>query len=928
MFFYHPRIPLRLLGVWFSLSASSQFVLKQARSMVKDMAALLGPKKLLAQHVAYLYNVVLLLRLEFRLQTTLFSESTVQSIVKLMFSVLKRKAGLASTTPLALLILKLPFSIQNAFYRFLSSHIASWQKIFTHPDFKDFANYAISFLQGYLGAEDYSFYPQWAINFNNATQTLSVGHVCITYRKKDSAIMSHWLPVSSSADERSYNPCPGCSYSVPAFSKKSAIKLRCNSEKCFFQVCLSETVGYPTRNAKVFAAYLPITLSTTWSYATSLALHYLDDFLPNLSIGLPLSDNTGCDVGPSILPSSTCSLYTDGSFHRTMDNSPPSMACAWLALDDDDFILESSSSSLPSCFPSALRSEIYAVLLGLKALSPGSSVTITTDCAQLISLWTQFVDAPFSPKLLRQPNHLLWLSIRHLLDNLDVLAQAAHLSSQPTFSPLALYQAPCLLNFNSLPIDMNIRHFLCSIGDARNFLSFCSLARFTALGSPALFDWAGIHYSLFQIKGFASHNNGHPEFWIFRIKLLLDMLPTLTTLQQRKPYLYSLDWLCPQCNTAPEDINHLWICPYILPELNPCLTHRKEVIKFRDDCITAFTSLKTLPDSFCGKFSVLDCWNYITPSTSCLWLTRGLLPAHLTDFLKEYFSLSVIYKVISPLLNDFQLELYGEICRATCSGSNDLKRITIYFQKKEDLDNATVSPLDSLFGLHFHAYDPQAIKADEHARTLVVTDIPIFTSEALLHSTFSRYSNIVRCHTRLAKLYCTAYITYESTVALQNLDSTWGVLCGGHCLRVFPASFSSDQRAERRTHVALLASLLRGTIAVDFAEIADEVSAKSINVPFSMNSYSPKPYAYCHFSSETAMENAKSISCASRMWVLLGILLLKSLPFAIDAVALIAIPTDVVLPFVLTVPLALGRTPKNTYITQIQTQNFNITLYV
>ncbi|CAB4434466.1 unnamed protein product [Rhizophagus irregularis] len=143
----------RFLGVWFSLSASSQFVLKQARSMVKDMAALLGLKKLLAQHVAYLYNVVLLLRLEFRLQTTLFSESTIQSIVKPMFSVLKRKAGLATTTPLALLFLKLPFSIQNAFYRFLSSHIASWQKIFIHPDFKDFANYAISYLQGYLGAE-------------------------------------------------------------------------------------------------------------------------------------------------------------------------------------------------------------------------------------------------------------------------------------------------------------------------------------------------------------------------------------------------------------------------------------------------------------------------------------------------------------------------------------------------------------------------------------------------------------------------------------------------------------------------------------------------------------------------------------------------------------------------------------------------------
>ncbi|PKB97532.1 hypothetical protein RhiirA5_432944 [Rhizophagus irregularis] len=117
------------------------------------MAALLGLKKLLVQHVAYLYNAVLLPRLEFRLQTTLFSEGTTHLIITPILSVLWKKAGFAATTPLALLFLKLPFSIQNAFYRFLSSHIASWQKIFTHPDFKDFALYAISYLQGYLGAE-------------------------------------------------------------------------------------------------------------------------------------------------------------------------------------------------------------------------------------------------------------------------------------------------------------------------------------------------------------------------------------------------------------------------------------------------------------------------------------------------------------------------------------------------------------------------------------------------------------------------------------------------------------------------------------------------------------------------------------------------------------------------------------------------------
>ncbi|PKK55835.1 hypothetical protein RhiirC2_801400 [Rhizophagus irregularis] len=222
----------------------------------------------------------------------------------------------------------------------------------------------------------------------------------------------------------------------------------------------------------------------------------------------------------------------------------------------------------------------------------------------------------------------------------DSLAKNAHLSLQPTFSPLALYHAPYLLTFNFLPIDMNIRHFLRSIADAHALLSFCSMARFTALGSPSLFDWAGIHFCLSQIKGFASHKNGHPEFWIFH-------------------------WLCPQCNSAPEDLNHLWTCPYILPDLNPCLTHRSEVIKFRDSCLFAFLSLKSLDVAFQTGFSALDCWNYETPSTSCLWLTRGLLPVHLTAFLKQYFPLSVIYKTISPLLNDFQVELYGEIwlCR-------------------------------------------------------------------------------------------------------------------------------------------------------------------------------------------------------------------------------------------------------------------------
>ncbi|EXX66600.1 hypothetical protein RirG_122250 [Rhizophagus irregularis DAOM 197198w] len=390
--------------------------------------------------------------------------------------------------------------------------------------------------------KDYHFYPQWAINLDSATQTSSVGRVCITYKKQNSAIMSHWLPVSTSADERTYNPCPGCALNIPALSRKFAIKQRCNSEKCFFNVILSETVGYPTRNAKVFAAYLPITLSTSWSYATSLALVHLTNSL--LSASPSLSPFFKDRIEDDVLPPSVQSLYTDGSFHPAKESLPSSMTSAWIALDNDGLILESSSMHLSSCFPSALRSEIFAVLLGLSALSHDFSISIYTDCSQVISLWTRLVITPFSLKLLQEPNHLLWLSIRQLImdrnlkvdlikvpahgDDIyniqaDSLAKDAHSFLQPTVLPSAFCYAPCLLTFNSLPIDVNIHHFLRSIADARALLSFCSMARFTALGSPSLFDWAGIYFCLSQIKGFASHKNGRPEFWIFCIKLLLDM---------------------------------------------------------------------------------------------------------------------------------------------------------------------------------------------------------------------------------------------------------------------------------------------------------------------------------------------------------------------------------------------------------------------
>ncbi|PKC61655.1 hypothetical protein RhiirA1_466221 [Rhizophagus irregularis] len=114
------------------------------------------------------------------------------------------------------------------------------------------------------------------------------------------------------------------------------------------------------------------------------------------------------------------------------------------------------------------------------------------------------------------------------------------------------------------------------------------------------------------------------------------MLLTLTTLQRRKPHLYNPNWLCPQCNSSPETLNHLWTCPYILLEFSPLNTFKTLLLALRTNYLDKFlsaSSLIPLPNSFAAEFTALNCWDCDPPSISCLRLARSLIPISLTEFL-------------------------------------------------------------------------------------------------------------------------------------------------------------------------------------------------------------------------------------------------------------------------------------------------------
>ncbi|GET52029.1 ribonuclease H-like domain-containing protein [Rhizophagus irregularis DAOM 181602=DAOM 197198] len=337
------------------------------------------------------------------------------------------------------------------------------------------------------------------------------------------------------------------------------------------------------------------------------------------------------------LPSSVSTLYIDGSFLPPSSHPISSMAYAWTAIDPDGFILESHYNIISSIFPSALRSEVFALLHGLDSLPQNSMITVATDCVQLLSLWSLYVDAPFIPRMLNEPNYLLWSSIRTIMleknldvtlikvpayaddplnNHVDALAKAAHTDLYLSSRPSSELLAPCILQFNSLPVDINIRKFIRDIFDAKSLLTLAVLPKFNSYSSTSDIDWACTKFCLNNNKQFVSYRNGHSEFCGFRIKLLLDMLPTLTTLQRRKPHLYNPDWLCPQCNSSPETLDHLWTCFYILPEFSPLNTFKTLLLALRSNYLDKFlsaSSLIPLPDSFAVEFTALRCWDCDPP---------------------------------------------------------------------------------------------------------------------------------------------------------------------------------------------------------------------------------------------------------------------------------------------------------------------------
>ncbi|GBB91499.1 hypothetical protein RclHR1_18820006 [Rhizophagus clarus] len=108
----------QFLGVWFNIKGSHDFVKKQIAGECNSFTATLRPAKLSAKQVVYLYNTVLIPKLEYRMQVTHLSDRDCYTATRLIRSLVKHKANFSRALPNPILYLSQALGLIN-----LSSHL-------------------------------------------------------------------------------------------------------------------------------------------------------------------------------------------------------------------------------------------------------------------------------------------------------------------------------------------------------------------------------------------------------------------------------------------------------------------------------------------------------------------------------------------------------------------------------------------------------------------------------------------------------------------------------------------------------------------------------------------------------------------------------------------------------------------------------------
>ncbi|GBB85362.1 hypothetical protein RclHR1_11900012 [Rhizophagus clarus] len=597
----------QFLGVWFNIKGSRDFVKKQIAGECNSFATTFRPAKLSAKQVVYLYNTVLIPKLEHRMQVTHLSDRDCYAATRLVHSLVKQKANFSRVLPNSILYLFQALELINLSFHLTQCHV---NNLFL------MANSTTSFIQclfvyrlmliqfqflipvSPLMVVDWSLWSNMiAFNSEYIACTLAsmvsspfrLQHASFTSTSLDLTLPGH-TPLYSCMSPKTFKACLKTAYIAQLVDKYG----RSLPHKWYLDIQATTTI--PDSHDHLYDRYVcspsaaPVVslvpgITTNqknrrWLKDTCTIVHWTSDCLSSPGDVIRLHPCSGCDAH---VPFPAANKYTAVKPQCTFTVS----LLRSLILPTDCERIRQNTMDVVSPYSWANLCDLVVSYYNRLSIPPdfSSSPPVVNGDSTSSSLSRDSPGLPF-PVILPLGSHYQYYTNGFLInlgssdvsmghdgnywnEFADSLANSAHQSDDAYLLPVAIITSShnvCLV-YNDVTCESNLRCFFKVYYQATYMQDLLALKRFQFIFCLTDRDdyivdwdltWFTLNYSPTHDAFFQAHHTS--RHFTFKFKLFLDELPFLEKLKITRPDLYIDLLTCRSCCNRKEDLMHLILC--------------------------------------------------------------------------------------------------------------------------------------------------------------------------------------------------------------------------------------------------------------------------------------------------------------------------------------------------------------------------------
>ena len=128
-----PKIPVRYLGIWISISQNKKFIYQQVKDEISTSTTTMKKKRLTDKQLSSIFNAVIIPRILYKIQTTFLTAQFCDMIMGTFRKMFKASLHLSISTPQAILHSSRIYNLSHLYDQQLQSKITNIQKIVNDP---------------------------------------------------------------------------------------------------------------------------------------------------------------------------------------------------------------------------------------------------------------------------------------------------------------------------------------------------------------------------------------------------------------------------------------------------------------------------------------------------------------------------------------------------------------------------------------------------------------------------------------------------------------------------------------------------------------------------------------------------------------------------------------------------------------------------